>query len=225
MKTLLALKLLTWNIGQAYIGDLYDSRVSDKHLGHVANFVKTEAPDAFCAQEFVNQEQMKKLKALLPGYELYPAEEDPVITDRSSALFLKEEAKLTIIEMEGGKFPAAVIRDGKATIACVHLSGFNQERRRKQVQSVVDWGGKAAGVVFVMGDMNFSPTSLDYTNMTAAFTDASSGVGSTHAVGHQLDYIFARTKEKLSSKAKAVAGHRVGLMDHTPVRAELSVER
>lgn len=224
MKALLALKLLTWNIGQAYLGSLYESRAADRHLVAVADLVKKEAPDAFCAQEFKDDGQIKRLKDLLPGYEAYPAKEDPRITDRGSALFLKEPASLAEIEMEGGRFPVASIRGGAATIACVHLSGFNQERRRRQVQSIIDWGNTAAGPAFVMGDMNFNPTSLDYANMTAAFADASRGVGATHATGYQLDYIFARTRAKLSSKARAVVGYRQGLMDHTPVAAEIRVD-
>lgn len=226
MKTLLALKLLTWNIGQAYFDNApYETRAWDKHFAHIAEFVKAEAPDAFCAQEFIDKAQMERLKALLPGYALYPTVTDPNITDRTSALFLKEDGKAEVLEMEGGKFAAAVIRDGKATLACVHLSGFNQERRKKQVQSIVDWAGKAAGEVFVMGDMNFAPTSLEYANMTAAFTDASKGVGATHATGNQIDYIFVRTVAKPASKARAVVGQRRGLMDHTPVAAEITLEK
>lgn len=224
MKTLLALKLLTWNIGQAYLGDLYESRVSDRHLPAIAAFVKAEAPDAFCAQEFKDKAQVERLRRLLPGYAAYPAEEDPRITDRGSALFLKEGAELSFIEMEGGRFPAAGIRGGEAVIACVHLSGFNGARRLRQVGALVDWARRASGALFVMGDMNFRPMSREHAEMSAAFQDASAGIGQTHAAGHQIDYIFARAPGRLSARARAVVGRRQGLMDHLPVAAEISLE-
>lgn len=205
--------LLTWNVGRLYLGGGVESRLSEDHLEHVAKVVRDSGADLACLQETTGPDQVERLLKLLPGWS-GKAWEDRF--DRRAALLVKGEARWGRIESAVGRWwPTAEWAGLRA--ACVHLSPFDGDARLAQVDQLKAWSAERADRSIVLGDFNFAPTSLAYTNMTQRFTDATSNVAWTTVTRNKLDYVFLFPATGWDAKAQGVIGKRKPMMDHMPV--------
>ncbi len=215
------LKVLTWNVGRIYLGEDVESRLDERQLDHVAAVIREAGPEVACLQEVVDRAQAGRLAERLGGEYRFALYEDNY--DRRAAMFVRGEARWTSLTVEGGpQFPAASFQDGAVSALCVHLSSFDQDRRRKQVGQVLEWAGRAPGTVLVAGDFNLLPQSLDYTRLAALLRDATESIRSSTLYGLKFDYVFYRGPDPWTAAATRLDGARKPPMDHDPIVAELS---
>src|SRR5688572_18884020 len=140
-KTLVSLRLLTWNIGYAELED--DSRAHDKDIPAIAAVILREDPDAVALQELTSTAQLNLLLGLLHGkYRGGVAQQGK--GDRFEAVLIKDVRAEFIPVAAGDRYAlAASFRTRREVPEIVFLSAhadaFNAAARRAYTEALMDW--------------------------------------------------------------------------------------
>lgn len=229
------LRVLTWNLGEVYLGDWVESRANSAHFLEVAILIKEHKADIVALQEVKDKRQLEYLLALLgPPWTGEISNDD---YDRHAALLTRLPAEfIGLRARDNGRAAQAALLDlnGFRLVATsVHLSAFDEELRLDQTQDFYRQMVQYRSPHFIMaGDFNIDGGSnlddydemlYDYLTRNSHFTDAGEGVGDTTLTGKRLDFIFYRSSAIRSHRSWVLEGNREGWMDHDPVLTVLQL--
>ena len=239
-KTLVSLRLLTWNIGYAELED--DTRAHNKDLPAVADVILREDPDAVALQELTGTAQLNTLLGLLHGrYRGAVAQQGK--GDRFEAVLVKDvHAKFIPIAVGARYALAASFRARPDTpqvmLLSAHTDAFNAAHRRTYTEALIDWTQvrTESSHVFIAGDFNFelkaaNETNLytdnvkhdseSYSHILSNFRDLGREAGDTAINDRRIDYIFGPVKLAQVGRVEVLRDAAVGRMDHWPLLVEV----
>jgi endonuclease/exonuclease/phosphatase family metal-dependent hydrolase len=237
-KTLVSLRLFTWNIGYAELED--DTRAHDKDLPAIAEVILREDPDAVALQELTGRTQLNTLLGLLHGnYRGAVAQQGK--GDRFEAILVKDpRATFTPIQVAARYALAASFRSHpnmpQVVFLSAHADAFNAARRRAYTEALIDWTEGQSSNVFIAGDFNFELKTVNETNLYTDdvkhdsesyshilrnFRDLGREAGNTAINDRRIDYIFGPTKRLQVGRVEVLRGAAVGRMDHWPLLVEV----
>jgi len=225
------LRVLSWNLGEVYLGDWVESRANSLYFLDVALLIKEHKVDIVALQEMRDENQLAYLLKLLgPPWRGVISRDD---YDRHAAILTRLPTEFVGLRARdnGRAAPAAVLDlNGVRFVATsVHLSAFDEELRLQQTKDFYRQMAEQRSPHFIMaGDFNIDGSSTldDYDEIlyeflteNSNFTDAGKGTGDTTMTGKRLDYVFYRSSAITSHRAWVLEDQRQGWMDHDPVLA------
>jgi endonuclease/exonuclease/phosphatase family metal-dependent hydrolase len=227
-----SLRILTWNIGKLYLK--WDSRASDRDLGHVARVIQEVEPHVVALQELRGPTQLGRLATLLgPGWRAKVPEDQ---YDRRAGLLLRLPARFVNLPTSTGRTAqgaSVTLRGGlQLAVASLHLDAFDARRRLTQAEEILAGAKRVAGGDMVLaGDFNFdaatvSQDSIDqriYRFLTRELVDAAEGAGATTVISRRLDYVFFRCAQVTGVSSRVIRDRRINIMDHDPLLVELKL--
>ena len=239
-KTLVSLRLLTWNIGYAELED--DTRAHNKDLPAVAEVILRQDPDAVALQELTGTAQLNILLGLLHGkYRGAVAQHGK--GDRFEAVLVKDTRATFVPVAVGTRYAlAASFRSRPETpevvLLSAHADAFNAAQRRAYTEALIDWAQvrTQSSEVFIAGDFNFelkaaNETNLytdnvkhdseSYSHILRNFRDLGREAGDTAINDRRIDYIFGPAKLAQVGRVEVLRDAAVGRMDHWPLLVEV----
>ena len=239
-KTLVSLRLLTWNIGYAELED--DTRAHNKDLPAVAEVILRQDPDAVALQELTGTAQLNILLGLLHGkYRGAVAQQGK--GDRFEAVLVKDTRATFIPVAVGTRYAlAASFRSRPETpevvLLSVHADAFNAAQRRAYTEALIDWAQvrTQSSKVFIAGDFNFELKAANennlytdnvkhdseaYSHILSNFRDLGREAGDTAINDRRIDYIFGPAKLVQVGRVEVLRDAAVGRMDHWPLLVEV----
>jgi endonuclease/exonuclease/phosphatase family metal-dependent hydrolase len=232
------LRVLTWNVGQIYLGTQRDSRAADSDLAHVAQVITSYLPDLVALQELRGNAQLQRLLSDLHGeYTGFVPDEE--INDRRAATLVRVRPGVSFAQLvtsTGRALALARLPVGarRLTFVSVHLDAFDPKLRQAQAEELVDWAARASDrEIIIAGDFNFDadflaasepehPDVSAYRLLASHFQDAARGGRATTIVDRRLDYLFTRGK-LTARRVDVLRGMVTRFMDHAPVLAEFEL--
>ena len=228
-----SLRLLTWNVGKIYL--LWDSRVSDGDLQHIAAVIQEINPHLAALQEFRDQAQLNRLMALLSKEWRGAITEDQY--DRRAVLLSRLPSRFFPLPSSTGREAQAAIIDFhpglQIGVVSLHLDAFDANRRLLQAEEFYAGVLRLGENRFIMaGDFNMDPTitsqnSIDqqlYQFLTREMVDAAAQSGATSLISRRLDYVFYRGLNVKRASEYVIRDKRINMMDHDPVVVELVLQ-
>jgi len=239
-KTLVSLRLLTWNIGYAELED--DTRAHNKDLPAVAEVILGADPDAVALQELTGTDQLKTLLGLLKGkYRGAVAQQGQ--GDRFEAVLVKDARATFIPVAVGTRYAlAASFRSNpempQVVLLSAHADAFNAAKRRLYTEALIDWAQNRtqSSEVFIAGDFNFelkaaNETNLytddvkhdseSYSHILRNFNDLGREAGDTAINDRRIDYVFGPAGLRQVGRVEVLRNAAVGRMDHWPLLVEV----
>lgn len=239
-KTVVSLRLLTWNIGYAELED--DTRAHNKDLPAVAEVILREDPDAVALQELTGTGQLNILLGLLHGkYRGAVAQRGQ--GDRFEAVLVKDAQATFIPVAVGARYAlGASFRSrpdaSQVVLLSAHADAFNAARRRTYTEALMDWAQvyTQSSEVFIAGDFNFElkaanetniytdnlkHDSESYSHILRNFRDLGREAGDTAINDRRIDYIFGPANLVQVGRVEVLRDAAVGRMDHWPLLVEV----
>jgi endonuclease/exonuclease/phosphatase family metal-dependent hydrolase len=239
-KTLVSLRLFTWNIGYAELED--DTRAHNKDLPAVAEVILRQDPDAVALQELTGTAQLNILLGLLHGkYRGAVAQQGK--GDRFEAVLVKDTRATFIPVAVGTRYALAASFQSRpetpeVVLLSVHADAFNAAQRRTYTEALIDWAQvrTQSSQVFIAGDFNFElkaanennlytdnvkHDSESYSHILKNFRDLGREGGDTAINDRRIDYIFGPAKLVRVGRVEVLRDAAVGRMDHWPLLVEV----
>lgn len=233
------LTLMTWNVGTL---NPFAYRLPASHEDDVVRAVAAEAPDVVALQEVGSAAQARRVQDALRArgldYDLTVARSVVSRHDgRLTATLHPPGLGATLIVAPSADAEMAVVSTARVAIVNVHGPANGGHRARaRYFDAVRRWAAQAGvGSVVVAGDFNLGPgygaglslvlpwawrtDRATFSGLLASFPEYAS-IGSTTFYGLAYDHVMATPGTRLRG-VRRVRGHKRGLMDHDPVRAEV----
>jgi len=229
------LKVMSWNIGQVYLGGGRESRADDRDLPRVASVLMKERPDVAALQELQDASQLDRLLALMKGaYRGLAAERSGV--DRVTAVLVRAGLSAELVPVSLGRTRPLVaallpLPEGpKVAVVSLHLDAFDPAKRLQAVEDIFAWAGGLRGPLVLAGDFNLDPSQIPsdqpdhptWRILVERLDDVGSSAGPTQVFGLRLDHVLAPSAWLSGSKARVIPDARMRWMDHLPLSAELA---
>jgi len=236
------LRVVSWNVGRLYT-PTSNNRLDDADVPRVARVLDELDPDVALLQEFVDERQLARLLALLPGYA--GAMSTRCIYDRHVAALARTDLQPAfeqhLLEPTGRGLVLVTfsVGDGEGDAARgaalpVHFDVFDRRRRRSQAEAVLALAdARAEELVVVGGDFNLDPElaarlgdELDvgtYGLLADRFHEAGRAAGPTLFGFLRVDHLLARGHRLERLRTRVSPGRRLPLGDHDPLVCDLTL--
>jgi endonuclease/exonuclease/phosphatase family metal-dependent hydrolase len=226
-------RLLTWNVGRLYT-PTDNNRLDDADVPRVARLLHELDPDVALLQEFVDERQLAKLLAALPGY--VGALATRCRYDRHVAAIARASLAPAFEQhlLESGRgLVAATFSVGaaRAMALAVHFDVFNRHRRREQIDAVAELiDARREPLVAVGGDFNLDPDfsarighadAESYRVLSSRLPHGARAVEPTLIGLLRVDHLLAGGALVARAHHRVSPGRRLPLGDHDPLIADV----